>query len=164
MATYTGYSTMGFKSGTTTKGQFPSKHVGVLVAEDGNTYTVPTTPPFNTVVQLETPGSNTFRMVDIPLVERNLLNHIYTQVGSRRMMGKFGTLIPELLFEPLTEDAIETIKDELTTVANYDPRVSLKSLTVTPDYDRHTVKCDMLLYYIELNMTNRLSLNLEFTS
>jgi phage baseplate assembly protein W len=164
MATYIGYSTMNFKSGTTTNGQFPSKHTGVIVAEDTNTYTFNITAPFSTIVQLENPGSNTFKLIDIHLVERNLLNHIFTSKGSRRMMGKFGTSIPDLLFEPLTEDAIESIRSDLNSVVEYDPRVKLQSLTITPDYDNHTIACNMTLYYIELNMSNRLSLNLEFTS
>jgi phage baseplate assembly protein W len=155
---------MSFKSGTKTKGQFPSKHTGVIATEDGNVYTVSTTLPFNTIVQLENPGNNTFKLVDVPLVERNLLNHIFTRKGSRRMMGSFGTTIPDLLFEPLTDDAIDTIKSEITTVVKYDPRVSLQYLKVTPNYEKHSITCEVTLYYIELNMTNRLTLNLEFTS
>lgn len=163
MTTYSGYSTMSFKSGTITKGKFPSKHIGVIATDTGTTYTVSTTPPFNTIVQTENSGNNTFKLVDIPLVERNLLNHIFTRKTSRRMMSNFGTKIPDMLFEPLTDDAIDTIKQELTAVAAYDPRVKLQFLKVTPDHDRNTVTCDMSLYYIELDMSKRLSLNLEFS-
>ena len=164
MAVYSGYSSMSFKSGTITKGQFPSKHIGVIVTETGTEYTVSSTPPFNTIVQLENSGNNTFKLTDMYLVERNLLNHIFTPKSSRRMMGKFGSKIPDMLFEALTDDAIDTIKSELTAVVAYDPRVTLQYLNVTPDKDRHTVTCNMTLYYIELDMTKRLSLNLEFNS
>jgi phage baseplate assembly protein W len=47
-----------------------------------------------------------FAISDVELVKLDLLNHIYTRRGSRVMMPTFGTVIPELVFEPL--DAITT--------------------------------------------------------
>lgn len=163
MSVYTGYSTMGFKSGSISKGQFPSKHIGVIVDDLGTTYNVSTVSPMSTSIQLENNGNNTFKMTDIPLVERNLMNHIFTKKGSRIMMPTFGTTIPDKLFEPLTTSVLSDIKAELQAVVNYDPRVSLRNLSVVPDYDRNSVTCTIDVNYIELNMTNRISLNLEFT-
>lgn len=163
MTVYSGYSTMGFTSGTITKGQFPSKHIGVIVDDLGTSYYVSNVPPMATTIQLEKNGNNTFKMTDIPLVERNLINHIFTRKGSRVMMPNFGTTIPDKLFEPLTQANIDSIKSELQAVVNYDPRVQLRSLSVNPDYDKGSLTCSIDLYYIELNMTNRVSLNLDFT-
>lgn len=163
MTLYSGYSTMGFTSGSISKGQFPSKHIGVIVDDLGTSYYVSNVPPMATTIQLEKNGNNTFKMTDIPLVERNLINHIFTLKGSRVMMPKFGTTIPNKLFESLTPAVLDSIKSELQAVIEYDPRVQLRSLSVVPDYDKSTVTCTIDVYYIELNMTNRLSLNLDFT-
>lgn len=163
MTIYSGYSTMGFISGTISKGQFPSKHIGTIVDDLGTTYTVSTVKPMTTSIQLENNGNNTFKMTDIPLVERNLINHIFTKKGSRLMMPSFGTTIPDKLFEPLTQSVLNDIKTELQAVINYDPRVSLRNLSIVPDYDKNSVTCTIDVNYIELDMTNRISLNLDFT-
>jgi phage baseplate assembly protein W len=154
---YSGYSTLDFKSGTITQGQYPSSHIGT---ENG--VLVPNIPPFKVTYQLEYPGNNTFKVTDIPLVERNLLNHIFTKKGSRKMMPTFGTIIPTLLFETMTDVVIEQVKSDLTAVVAYDPRVKLKKMSVIPNYDTSTLTCSMDLYYIELNVTKNMEFHLEF--
>ena len=157
MALYAGYSTLDFKSGTISQGQFPSSHIG---EEKG--ITVPNIVPIKLQYQLEYPGNNTFKLTDIPLVERNILNHIFTKKGSRRMMPTFGTIIPSLLFEPLTQTIVDQVESELRDVVDYDPRVKLIKLQVTPDYDNNRLDCILELFYIELTVTKNMEFHLEF--
>lgn len=110
----------------------------------------------------EFPRKKSFNIYDIDLVKMDLLNHIYTLKGERVMMPKFGTIIPELIYEPLDEVTVETLEDELRTVFEFDPRVELLDLTTTVDFDRHSVLASALLRYIELNMTDRFELNIVF--
>lgn len=157
MALYSGYSTLDFKSGTISQGQFPSSHIG-----EENGVKVPNIVPIKLQYQLEYPGNNTFKLTDIPLVERNLLNHIFIKKGSRRMMPNFGTIIPVLVFEPLTQTNIDRVESELREVVDYDPRVKLRNLQLTPDYDRNRLDCVLELFYIELNVTKNMEFHLEF--
>lgn len=150
MALYSGYSTIDFKSGSITRGRFPSTNI------DG------TVKPFDTKLQIDNQGNNTFVLTDIALVERNILNHIFTSKGSRVMMPSFGSVIPELLFEQLNNDMLDRLKAELTNVINYDPRVKLVKLTLVPDYDRNSVNATALLNYIELNVTKDMNFNIQF--
>jgi phage baseplate assembly protein W len=106
--------------------------------------------------------NKTFAIQDIALVELDLLNQIYTQRGSRVMMPTFGTIIPTLVFEPLDEQTVEAVEDELLTVFKFDPRVSLLNMQVVPNYDTNSLLVTALLRYVELNVVQPFSLNIIF--
>lgn len=103
--------------------------------------------------------TGTFRVNDIELVKLDLLNHIFTRRGERLMMPTFGTIIPDLAFEPLDESTLEALRDDLETVFNYDPRVGLIDLAITPNYDTNSINVNVLLRYIELDQTEVLDFN-----
>lgn len=103
-----------------------------------------------------------FILTDIQLIKQDLLNHIFTLKGERVMQPTFGSTIPDLLFEPLDEQIISLVEDELTRIISADPRVILLDLKTSADYDNHTIQAGILLQYIELNVVDNLSLNIEF--
>lgn len=103
-----------------------------------------------------------FRVTDIELVKLDLLNHLFTLRGSRVMMPNFGTIIPELVFEPLDSETIESLEEEVRNVLNYDPRVELQALTVRPDFDNYAVIISARLLYVELNIVDDFEFNIEF--
>jgi len=101
---------------------------------------------------------------DLSLVKRDLLNHIYTRVGERVMMPNYGTTIPDLIFEPLDDITVAEVKQQLTNVFNYDPRVSLVELNVFAVPQLNGIVASAVLQYVELNMTDRLDLHIEFST
>lgn len=101
-------------------------------------------------------------VTDIDLVKVDLYNHIFTRIGERVKMPSFGTTIPDMLFEPLTEDLLFQIDTEMRKVFAFDPRVELVWLEVYPFYDTQTVFAAAELRYIELDITDRFDLRLEF--
>ncbi len=106
--------------------------------------------------------TGSFIVRDIELVKLNILNHIFTRRGSRVMMPTFGTSIPDLVFEPLDDETIETVAEEIEQVINYDPRVELLNLEVLPDKPNNTLTVKVLLKYIELDTIDEIELNIEF--
>ena len=68
-----------------------------------------------------------FSLTDVELVKLDILNHIFTRRGSRVMMPTFGTVIPDLVFEPLDAETTEILEDELRSVFDFDPRVEIVS-------------------------------------
>jgi len=106
--------------------------------------------------------NKTFSLQDIKLVESDLLNQIFTQRGTRLMMPTFGTIIPELTFEPLTEDLVDEVVSELTAVFNFDPRVNLMNIQPVPNYDTNSLIVVCLLQYIEFNIVLPFELNIIF--
>lgn len=97
---------------------------------------------------------------DIQLVKLDLLTHIFTRKGSRVKMSNYGTNIPDLPFELITDDLVEQIYDELETVFRYDPRVEMLDLAVTPYHDLNTIMAAAVLKYIEFDVVD--VLNIEF--
>ncbi len=103
-----------------------------------------------------------FAINDIELVKLDLLNHIFTQRGSRVMMPTYGTQIPTLVFEPLDSEVLTIIEDELREVFDADPRVELVTLDIRSTIDEHSVTASAQLNYIELEMTDDFELNIAF--
>lgn len=102
-----------------------------------------------------------FRLSDIEIVKMDLLNHIWTKKGERVMHSNFGTTIPELIFDPLDDFLLNTIQNELLEVINYDPRVELINMSVTPDYENNLVNAAIDLFYVEFMVTDVFDLHIE---
>jgi len=107
-------------------------------------------------------SNNTFSLNDMELVKMDLLQHIHTKRGERVMMPTFGTLIPEIVFEPLTIETVNVVREEVYRVINYDPRVSLIELGARADFDNYTITVQAKLLYVELNLVDNLELNIGF--
>jgi phage baseplate assembly protein W len=105
----------------------------------------------------------TFSVTDKDLVNLDILSHLYTETDERVMMPGFGTDIPNKPFEPLTNDLIEDVYDDITRVVDYDPRVKRITVSVVPYHDANALVCSVSLLYIELNDTDSFDfvLNLE---
>lgn len=107
-------------------------------------------------------AANTFKVTDVELVKLDLLNHIFTRKGERVRLPTFGTIVPDLVFEPLDEETIDILESELRVVFDYDPRVELLDLSITVGADGSTVTAGALLRYIELDVTDLMNLNIQF--
>jgi phage baseplate assembly protein W len=107
-------------------------------------------------------ATKSFKLNDIELVKLDLLNHIFTRKGSRVMMPTFGTIIPDLIFEPLDEFTTETLEEELRKVIEFDPRVRLLSFDMDVNPDQYAVSVNIRLFYIELELTDNFELNISF--
>lgn len=105
-----------------------------------------------------------FKLESVDLINQDLLNHIFTRKGERVMMNDFGTRIPDLIMEPLDEISITIVKEDLTDVFTYDPRVTLKDLTVLPLYDQNAIIAFADLEYIFLDFSDRFDVRINFKS
>ena len=103
-----------------------------------------------------------FEINDVELVKLDLLNHIFTRKGQRVMMPTFGTVIPDLVFEPLDAITTETLEDELRKVIDFDPRVEIVKFQLHVDEDIHSVTLDAQLFYVELDIVDNFELNIVF--
>ncbi len=103
-----------------------------------------------------------FSITDVELVKLDLLNHIFTRRGSRVMMPTFGTVIPDLVFEPLDAITTEMLEDELRKVIDFDPRVEIVKFRLHVDEDIHSVTLDAELFYVELDIVDNFELNIVF--
>ena len=68
---------------------------------------------------------------DLDLARQDLLNQFNTRLGERVMMPKFGTIIWDLLFDPLDETIKKLIQDDVTRIITEDPRWRLLSVDIS---------------------------------
>ncbi len=106
--------------------------------------------------------TKTLEIVDQELVKLDILNQIFTRKGERVMMPNFGSIIPDITFEPLDEETIAIVESELTAVVNFDPRVDLLEFSVNPDFTNSTLAVHMKLLYIEFDLVDNVDLNIVF--
>lgn len=109
-------------------------------------------------------SNKSFKLTDIELVKMDLLNHIFTLKGERVMMRDFGTNIPKLIFEPITDELADQILNEVVGVINYDPRVDLLNIDTEILHDINTVKVKCILRYVEFDIVDNFELNIDFVN
>ncbi len=73
-------------------------------------------------------------------IKSNLLNLLLTETGERIMNPGFGTILKRFLFEGITENNIEFLKNSLIdNIAIYIPDITVTNITITPEYDSNTI-------------------------
>lgn len=103
--------------------------------------------------------SENFHLYDFKLIQQDLINHFHIRQGERLMNPRFGTIIWDLLFEPLTEDLKQLIIKNVTEIINYDPRVVADQVTVTTYESGIQIECR--LTYLPYNITQAMQLKFD---
>ena len=71
-------------------------------------------------------------------ISRSIRNLILTYQGERPFNPILGSKVNRLLFENVDEITASAIKDEIeTTINNFEPRVNLLEVRVSPDFNGH---------------------------
>lgn len=100
-----------------------------------------------------------FRITDLELVKQDLINHFYIRKGEKLMNPSFGTVIWNLLHEPLTEELKSVIIEDVNAIVSYDPRVSVDNVTVT-EYQQG-IQLEIELRYLQTNQADSLYLQFD---
>jgi phage baseplate assembly protein W len=100
-----------------------------------------------------------FRLTDFELVKQDLINHFYIRKGEKLMNPDFGTIIWNVVHEPLTEDLKSVIVTDIKAIAGYDPRISIDNVVIT-EYDQG-IQVELQLRYVQTNQTNLLNLQFD---
>ena len=107
----------------------------------------------------EMQGKRGWSVYDIDLIKRDLLNNFYTRKGERVMMPTYGTIIWDKLFEPFTDSVQQEIIDDVTSIVNADPRVTLVATNVTTSI--HGIQVALELTYEPWNSVGTFSLDFD---
>lgn len=87
-----------------------------------------------------------FKLYDIELAKRDLLNEFHTRKGERLMSPQFGSIVWDLLFDPLTDEIITAIKSDCVRIVSKDPRLDVISIDVIDN--EHTIIVTIILKYV----------------
>jgi len=103
-----------------------------------------------------------FRLTDVELVKQDLINHFQIRKGEKLMQPNFGTIIWNMLFEPMTESVRQTIIDDVKSVVSYDPRTNLQNITINEL--EHGIQIIVELLYIPTDQVTSLALQFDSQS
>jgi phage baseplate assembly protein W len=100
-----------------------------------------------------------FRLTDMELIKQDIINHFNIRKGEKLMNPNFGTIIWNVLHEPLTEELKSVITEDIKAIAKYDPRVSFDNIIVT-EYEQG-LQIVLDLRYLQTNQSNTMSLQFD---
>lgn len=100
-----------------------------------------------------------FALYDFQLIQQDLLNHFHVRQGERLMNPAFGTIIWDILFEPLTEQLKDLVAENVNSIINYDPRISASEVTVTQYESGLQIEC--VLTYLPYNISQSMQLRFD---
>ena len=109
---------------------------------------------FNTIDNNKAP----FNLTDEDLIKRDLLNHFYTKRGERFMRPNFGSIIHDIIMNPLDGMTVSDIKEDVERIIESDSRVNLDDIRVL--VEDQTVRCEVDITFNILKSSD--TLYLEF--
>ena len=103
-----------------------------------------------------------FRLTDQELVKRDLLNHFSIRKGEKLMNPSFGTIIWNVIYDPLTEELKSAIIADINTIIKYDPRIAVDNVTIT-EYE-NGLMVQITVRYVQTNQSTTMSLQFDSQS
>ena len=104
-------------------------------------------------------NTENYNLYDFELIKQDLFNHFYTRQGERLMQPTFGTIIWDLLFEPLTPEVKNLVLENINQIVNYDPRVKAENVIVTAYDQGIQVQCTLI--FLPYNISQTLQLRFD---
>ena len=86
-------------------------------------------------------------------IARSIRNLVLTQPGERFFNQNLGSKVNRSLFDNIDEISASFIKDEIeNTIKNYEPRVSLIDVVVTPNFDDYEFSVTVSYYIVGVDV------------
>jgi phage baseplate assembly protein W len=104
-------------------------------------------------------SKNNFKLYDIDLVKQDLINHFYIKKGEKLENPDFGTVIWDLLFEPMTEEVKQLITKDVEEIINYDPRIAVQQVSVDTTDQGIQISADLI--YLPFNVNERMTFEFD---
>jgi phage baseplate assembly protein W len=104
-------------------------------------------------------NKSNFKLYDIDLVKQDLINHFHIKKGEKLENPNFGTVIWDLLFEPMTEEVRTLIAKDVEEIINYDPRIAVQ--TVNVDSTDQGIQITAELLYLPFNVSERMTFDFD---
>jgi len=103
-----------------------------------------------------------FKLYDFDLIKQDLINRLSVRKGERVENPEFGTIIYDVIFEPLTEALKQAIADDIAKNLNADPRLSTQDIIVSES--EHGISVQATITYVPYNITEKLTFSFDENS
>ena len=105
------------------------------------------------------PNTKEFKLFDLALIKQDIVNHFHIRLGEKIENPGFGTIIWDVLYEPLTDALKDVIIQNVTEVINYDKRVKVDRVTVDSYESGIQIECD--LTYLQYSISEQLKFTFD---
>jgi len=87
---------------------------------------------------------------------------IFATITGERVRNPIGSTLVRYLFEPMTQDTVDDIKNEIRrALGKWEPRISLRTVIVRPEYDQNYYKVWIVYDIVGLTGQYQTQLNLR---
>lgn len=98
-------------------------------------------------------------LYDLELIKQDLINHFHIRKGEKLENPTFGTIIWDILFDPLTEQLKQIIVNDVTTIVNSDPRTQVVKTVVTQK--DQALQIEVTLRYLPYNIQETMQFSFD---
>jgi len=103
--------------------------------------------------------ATSFVLYDQELIKQDIINNFHIRQGELLSNPEFGTIIWDVIFEPLTDQLKNAIIENTTQIVNSDPRVSVDSIIV--DQYESGILIDVTLVFLPYNIAESMRLTFD---
>ena len=103
--------------------------------------------------------SSNFKLYDFALIKQDLINRLSVRKGERVENPEFGTIIYDVLFEPLTDDIKQAVADDITANLNADPRLQTEEIIVS-EFE-HGIAVQASIRFVPYNVVEKLTFSFD---
>ncbi len=100
-----------------------------------------------------------YTLTDYELAKQDLINYFNIRKGQKLMQPSFGTIIWDMLFEPLDESTQQIIKQDILKIVGYDPRLRVGQVAITQQNNGLLIQ--LTLSYVNSDQTETIALNFD---
>jgi phage baseplate assembly protein W len=102
------------------------------------------------------PSNQGSKLYDFDIIKQDILNHFNTRKGQRVMNPTFGTIIWDLIMEPLTPQIRDLLTQDINDIANFDPRVYPTAISINEFEKGYLVELALSMRSTDQSSTLRL--------
>lgn len=137
----------------------------IVVPSNQSQATIPESRAYRGISTVD-PDATEWVLYDIALIKQDIINHFHIRQGEKLSDPEFGTIIWDVLFEPLTDQLRDAITKNVSRLINYDPRVNVDSIVISSYESGIQIECTLtyLPYNISENMKLKFDENAGFLS
>ena len=103
-----------------------------------------------------------YTLTDFELAKQDLINYFNIRKGQKLMQPGFGTIIWDMLFEPLDESTQQFISQDITRIVSYDPRLRVGQVAITQQETGFLIQ--ITLSYVLNDQSAQIELNFNRNS
>jgi len=107
-------------------------------------------------------SSKNYTLTDFELAQQDLINYFNIAKGQKLMQPSFGTIIWNMLFEPLDEATQQIITQDIQRIVSYDPRLAVGQVAISQQTNGLLIQ--LTVSYVNTDQTATVNLNFNRNS